>query len=1222
MFKEIFHSTRQNSFSLNLPKLCPTALWSQTAMTFADQSVVGEHPGNIFINTNNTIFVVHRQRNQILVWNENDTLPSYDISVEFRLTNSIFVRENGDIYIGDSDENRRVQRWIASNKTFVTVMKVASACYGLFIDVIDNLYCSMQNEHQVVKKSLHDLGLVPTIVAGTDILGKAPNQLNQPHGIFVDVNLDLYVADCENNRVQLFRLGGSNGITVVGGSLSSQTTLLSCPHAVVLDGQKYLFVANTMDHAIVGEGLHGFRCIVGCYTHSAKPNQLSFRMSLSFDRSGNIFVSDNNNHRIQKFRIIKSPCDMAFSRPKFCSTAIWHRNGFTFANETILGSKPRAIAIDTNDSVYFIHSERNELLIWHNGDHNSIQRFPDNFSTPASITVTIDDNIYIDNGQPNGRVMKWTLHTLTLTTATYVFSTCFCLFVDIGNNLYCSLHTLHRIVKTQLSNSAKSLLTVAGADNAGSSCYALDHPKGIFVDYKLNLYVADCGNNRVQVFPHGIYNGITIVGGSLSNETIGLNCPSGIALDVQNYLFIVDSDNHRIIGQSRYGFRCLLGCYGQGSHSTQLSFPSTLSFDRVGNIFVLDQGNNRIQKFHYLKNTCDTSSITDTTYPGALKNTSQIYLRKCNSEEFYYEAFEISVSEIYYYTIQSSSDADIDLYGYIYENNFNPLAPAENLLAENNDISTTHRQFKLDIPLYVNTTYILIVTTSSSQVIGEFVLNFRGGKNISIKRQIMPVNFQQKYSSEFTFKSVMYYRDCRIPKCYYESLEINVITTGLYIIRSESDIHMYGYIYESDFNPLKTSENLRLQHNGTCNNYQFKFITNLKNNTKYILVITTFDPYTMGKFSIFISGSNNISHHRFNPKSSDCVVGDQCNFYVKSIGLTLDDILHDELRSNKPLSDQSTSIKFSVTLTIIMFIVGLISSILSFLTFKNKTTQQVGCGLYLLASSITSLLTISMFTIKFWFLLITRINVPMISLTVFQGGCKFIEPILKLLLYLDNWFNACVAIERGFHIFKGINANKMKSKHIARWMILILPFCILSTLIHEPIFLKPFEYPSELNRNESNYISLNGRMSDRPIQCIAEYPRSVQYYNTFILFFHLVVPFIANLCSALFIIFGAARQRSKIKKSHKYIDHVRTQLKEHKQLIVSPIALLVLSSPRLIIALLPGCVKISEKLWLYLLAYFISFIPSILIFMIFVFPSELYMKAFKQSLNISWWRIH
>jgi hypothetical protein len=35
------------------------------------------------------------------------------------------------------------------------------------------------------------------------------------------------------------------------------------------------------------------------------------------------------------------------------------------------------------------------------------------------------------------------------------------------------------------------------------------------------------------------------------------------------------------------------------------------------------------------------------------------------------------------------------------------------------------------------------------------------------------------------------------------------------------------------------------------------------------------------------------------------------------------------------------------------------------LTFHNADSQKVGCGMYLLASSITSLVRMSMFTVKF-----------------------------------------------------------------------------------------------------------------------------------------------------------------------------------------------------------------------------------------------------------------
>ena len=149
---------------------------------------------------------------------------------------------------------------------------------------------------------------------------------------------------------------------------------------------------------------------------------------------------------------------------------------------------------------------------------------------------------------------------------------------------------------------------------------------------------------------------------------------------------------------------------------------------------------------------------------------------------------------------------------------------------------------------------------------------------------------------------------------------------------------------------------------------------------------------------------------------STCFISDKCQFYAKSIGLTLDDILRDEIQKNMTLDNQSFTVKMSIALTMIMFVAGLINSILSFMTFQREDLRKVGCGIYHLASSITSLLTIAMFTVKFWFVVLTQINVSAISHSVHRGGCVSIDPVLKLFVYLDAWLNACIAVERAVKV--------------------------------------------------------------------------------------------------------------------------------------------------------------------------------------------------------------
>jgi len=174
--------------------------------------------------------------------------------------------------------------------------------HGIFIDINNTLYFSATNKHKVLSKPLSSSSNILTIVAGTGVAGNAPNMLNNPFGLFVDVNFDLYVADHENNRIQLFRQGQQNAITVAGSGSLNVTITLNRPIHVVLDIEKYLFIVDQWNHRIVGSNENGFHCIVGCTGSSGSfANTLYWSSSMAFDSFGNIYVADEFNHRIQKF---------------------------------------------------------------------------------------------------------------------------------------------------------------------------------------------------------------------------------------------------------------------------------------------------------------------------------------------------------------------------------------------------------------------------------------------------------------------------------------------------------------------------------------------------------------------------------------------------------------------------------------------------------------------------------------------------------------------------------------------------------------------------------------------------------------------------------------------------------------------------------------------------------------------------------------------------------
>ena len=297
-----------SALSFNRPRFCPNASWNPNAMTFANSSTIGNNPRDIFISTNNTVYATSRGIHHAVVWNAGNGVPIRTISSNLTDPRSLFVTTAGDIYVDADGSTGRIDKWTWNSTSGIPVMYTCNKCLDIFVDNDDNLYCSMHDGHQVVRISLQNASNALTIVAGTGSAGSASNKLDRPWGIFVDLNFDLYVADHWNHRIQLFRLGQLNAVTVAGNRSANVTITLDRPSGIVLDADGYLFIVNYANHRVVGSGPNGFRCLVGCSGNGAAPNQLSHPTSLSFDGDGNIFVIDEGNHRIQKFLLSTNSC--------------------------------------------------------------------------------------------------------------------------------------------------------------------------------------------------------------------------------------------------------------------------------------------------------------------------------------------------------------------------------------------------------------------------------------------------------------------------------------------------------------------------------------------------------------------------------------------------------------------------------------------------------------------------------------------------------------------------------------------------------------------------------------------------------------------------------------------------------------------------------------------------------------------------------------------------
>ncbi|CAF4258197.1 unnamed protein product, partial [Rotaria magnacalcarata] len=108
-----------------------------------------------------------------------------------------------------------------------------------------------------------------------------------------------------------------------------------------------------------------------------------------------------------------------------------------------------------------------------------------------------------------------------------------------------------------------------------------------------------------------------------------------------------------------------------------------------------------------------------------------------------------------------------------------------------------------------------------------------------------------------------------------------------------------------------------------------------------------------------------------------CFYGRRCQFSSNDFGLSLDGVLGYHILPHISIVHQSIVVKISTTSTIFLRMTGLIDGILSVITFRNETLWYVGSGIYLFATSITTLLTTIVFALKFWILVVAQMALIM-----------------------------------------------------------------------------------------------------------------------------------------------------------------------------------------------------------------------------------------------------
>ena len=175
---------------------------------------------------------------------------------------------------------------------------------------------------------------------------------------------------------------------------------------------------------------------------------------------------------------------------------------------------------------------------------------------------------------------------------------------DVDNNVIRKVSTTG-VITTVAGNGTQGY----SGDGGSADSAELNSPEGVAVDASGNLFIGDVTNNRIRkVSTSGI---ITTVAG---NGTLGysgdggsatsaaLAYPSGVAVDASGNLFIADNNRIRKVSTSGVittvagnGTRGYSGD-GGSADSAELNSPRGVAVDTSGNLFIADQGNNRIRK--------------------------------------------------------------------------------------------------------------------------------------------------------------------------------------------------------------------------------------------------------------------------------------------------------------------------------------------------------------------------------------------------------------------------------------------------------------------------------------------------------------------------------------------------------------------------------------------------------------------------------------------------